>query len=157
MTDGELRLRLAAYLAGHSVLGLATGGPAGPWCSPVFFVHDEALRLYFLSSPDTRHGQNLAASPRAAGAITADYRDWREIQGIQLEGSAAKLSGAEREEALALYLAKFPSAAPFLDPAHPAYARAGGKVALYRLTPVRLGLTDNQRGFGSKEWLELQG
>lgn len=146
--------RIRAYLAAHHVLTLATQGPEGPWAAPLFYAAAD-LTLYFVSSPGSRHGRNLGAGGRAAAAIAEPYRDWQEIQGVQLEGVAAPLSGAERAAALAVYLARFPFAAAFLDPAGPLYPAAGQKVSLYRLQPQRLALTDNRVAFGHRDWLEV--
>lgn len=38
---------------------------------------------------------NLAHDPRVAVTIQEDYSDWLEIKGVQLEGVASEISGAE--------------------------------------------------------------
>jgi nitroimidazol reductase NimA-like FMN-containing flavoprotein (pyridoxamine 5'-phosphate oxidase superfamily) len=51
-----------ACLAEHYVLALGTCGPEGPWVASVYFAADltgDRLHLYFLSSPSSRHSQNL--------------------------------------------------------------------------------------------------
>ena len=43
---------------------LATVGPDGaPAAAAVFYAHDDALNLYFLSEERTQHGQNMLAQP----------------------------------------------------------------------------------------------
>lgn len=136
------------------MLVLATAGPEGPWASPVYYASDSALALYFFSDPASRHGRNLACHPWAGGAVTEEYARWEDIQGVQLEGPVEVLTEGDRQAGLRVYLYKFPWAELFLDPAGPYYTTVGAKVALYRLSPRRLGFVDNRRGFGHREWLE---
>jgi uncharacterized protein YhbP (UPF0306 family) len=156
VTD-EIRGRVRGLLETHSTATLATHGPDGPWAAAVFFASDSALRLYFLSDQRTRHGRDLNASPEVAVAINADCRDWSEIRGLQIAGRVAVLDGVARDEALNLYLAKFPAVAQMLDVPRGAdeamIAKRLGAASLYCLTPSRIRLIDNSRGFGFKEEL----
>jgi uncharacterized protein len=147
--DEALRARALDYLERHSVLTLATAGPDGPWAAAVFYVND-GFRLFFLSSPRSRHAVNLAASPRAAAAIQEDYRDWPEIKGIQLEGTVAEVGGAELQAVRARYAAKFPVVGQAAR-MPPAIAAALAQVRWYALTPDALHLIDNSAGFGRRE------
>ncbi|HEY6002001.1 MAG TPA: pyridoxamine 5'-phosphate oxidase family protein [Anaeromyxobacter sp.] len=149
--DEALRTKVLAYLAGHNVLTLSTFGPAGPWAAAVFYVND-GLRLYFLSSPRSRHAQDLAADPRTAAAIHEDYRDWPDIKGIQLEGRAAPVPEAEIDRVRALYGAKFPVVANAAK-APPEIAAALAGVRWYALTPEALHFIDNSAGFGQRRRL----
>jgi uncharacterized protein YhbP (UPF0306 family) len=149
--DDALRRKILAYLAGHGVLTLSTNGPAGPWAAAVFYVND-GLRLYFLSSPRSRHAQDLAADPRAAGAVHEDYRDWPEIKGVQLEGRVAPVPEGEIERVRALYGAKFPVVAN-ASKAPPEIAAALAGVRWYELTPEALYFIDNSGGFGKRQRL----
>lgn len=149
--DDALRSEVLAYLAAHNVVTLATAGPDGPWAAAVFYVN-EGLRLYFLSSPRSRHARDLALDPHAAGTIQEDYRDWPEIKGIQLEGRVAEVTGAELERVRALYAAKFPVVADAAG-APPALAAALAEVSWYALTPEALHLVDNSAGFGRRKRL----
>ncbi|MCI0394104.1 MAG: pyridoxamine 5'-phosphate oxidase family protein [Chloroflexi bacterium] len=141
-----VRQAALAYLAGHQVVTLATTGPLGLWAAAVFYASD-GFELVFLSAGHTRHGQNLAANPRAAATIQEDYRDWPEIKGIQLEGPVRQLAGAERAAAIALYQAKYPFVAAADAPLQSALAR----VNWYRLTPDRLYFIDNSKGLGHRD------
>jgi uncharacterized protein len=149
--DDALRTAVLDYLARHNVLTLATAGPAGPWAAAVFYVN-EGLRLYFLSSPRSRHAENLAADPRVAGAVHEDYRDWPEIRGVQLEGRAALVPDADVERVRGLYAAKFPVVADIAR-APPAVAAAFAGVRWYELAPARLLFIDNAAGFGKRRQL----
>ena len=104
----EVESTVRELLAAHSTLTLATCGPDGPWAAAVFFASDDDLNLYFVSDPRTRHGRDLVARGRAAGAVHPDCDDWGNIRGVQLEGSVCVLDGDARDAALRCYLAKFP-------------------------------------------------
>ena len=143
-----------SYLEAHNVATLATTGPEGPWAAAVFYANT-GFTLYFLSSPTSRHGRNIGGNAEAAATIQEDYSDWREIKGIQLEGQAKRLEGAERAEAEARFGAKFPRlVSPSLAPV--AIARALRLVAWYELEPTRVYFVDNSRGFGHRDEIPLQ-
>ena len=95
MADGQeaLRAEVLAYLGERYSLTLATDGAGGPWAAGSYFASD-GLTLYFLSDPASRHCQDIAVDGRVAAAIHEDYKDWREIRGVQLEGTAGPVVGA---------------------------------------------------------------
>ncbi|HLI26048.1 MAG TPA: pyridoxamine 5'-phosphate oxidase family protein [Chloroflexota bacterium] len=154
------RERVLSYLAHHNTVSLATVDREGrPWAATVFYVN-LGTDLYFLSEPHTRHCQNILATGRVAGTINEDYRDWQQIKGIQLEGTAAIVeSPAELLRALHAYLDKYPFVRSFLSPqALLQGVRIAGKaldVRLWRLRPERLWYLDNARGFSAREELPL--
>ncbi|MCU0804982.1 MAG: pyridoxamine 5'-phosphate oxidase family protein [Burkholderiales bacterium] len=106
MSDA-LAERVAAFLAQHHVMTLATCDEDGPWAAAVFFAF-EGLELYFLSSPQSRHARAIERDPRVAVTIQRDYRDWPEITGIQAEGRAAPVEGDERARVRRVYGERFP-------------------------------------------------
>lgn len=142
------------YMAAHHVMTLCTHGPDGPWAAPVFYAAS-GLTLYFVSNPETRHGRNIGAAAPVAAAITEDYDQWQEIQGLQLEGRCRRLTGEEQAAARAIFLARYPFAAAFLDPAGPMYERAGRTAAFYCLQPRRCCFVNNPAGFGRRECWDL--
>jgi uncharacterized protein len=149
MNPSGLRGVSIKYLSGHNVLNLATSGPGGIWGAAVFYASEE-FTVYFLSSPESRHSVNLAANPRVACTIQEDYRDWHEIRGIQLEGTATMISGVEQARAIALYASKFPLIANLADrPAE--IAAALRQISWYRVDPSRVFFLDNSLGFGHRE------
>jgi uncharacterized protein YhbP (UPF0306 family) len=137
------------YLGGHHVMTLGTWGEDGPWAAAVFYA-SRGTDLYFLSSPTSRHGRNMAAYPRVAATIQEDYRDWRDIRGIQLEGEVTRLQGDEAKAARLLYAEKFPVAAPLAQAPAP-IVQALAQIAWYRLRPERLFYIDNGKGFGHRD------
>lgn len=149
--DDTLRTRVQEFLDRHHVMTLATEGPAGPWAAAVFYVRD-GLRLYFVSSPRSRHGQALAASPRVAAAIHGECQAWSEIEGVQLEGRVAPVDDRALSRVRALYAARFPFVGK-VGELPPALVAALARVRWYELVPEAIYLLDNGAGFGHRERL----
>ncbi len=148
--DLELRQIVLEYLCHHQVMTVATIGEKGPWAAAVFYVN-EGFAFYFLSAGHTRHSQNIAGDDRVSATIQEDYKDWPAIKGIQLEGSARQLEGAERQLAQALYEEKY----PFIKNASSQIRLGLARVNWYRLLPVRLYFIDNSKGLGHRDEILL--
>ena len=164
------REQTLAYLAGHNVMTLATEGTEGRWAAAVFYVN-VGWTLYFLSSPKSRHSRNIAVRPGIAAAIQEDYSDWTEIKGVQMEGAAHRIEGAERAMAIECYERKFPivraeSNPEAADPqaskpskqapdANAQIREAMSKITWFRFAPRRLYFIDNSLGLGHREEIIL--
>ena len=148
-----LRRSIADYLAGHHVMTLATQSADGPWAAAVFYAND-GDRLLFLSSPTSRHCQNLALDPRCSATIHENYHDWSRIKGIQLEGLVIEARGEERDLARRLYAQKFPFVGQLVD-APASLVSALARVHWYVLLPKRMYFIDNSRGLGHREHIDL--
>lgn len=148
-----LGMRVQRYLRDHNVATVATSGSGGPWAAAVFYVSD-GYTLYFLSSPTTRHCLDLAQEARVAVTIQEDYADWLEIKGVQIEGIAVEISGAEEEKARKLYGRKFPVVG-LLAQAPAAIVKAMAKVRWYKVVPHRLYFIDNSLGLGNRDEVDL--
>lgn len=144
------------YMRDHNTLSLCTYGEGAPWGASVFYAND-GLAIYFLSDPKTRHGRNMSENPVVAVTINEDYRDWRQIKGIQLEGRVDVVSGrVEKARAFATYLRKFPFVAEFFSSSSKLSLAMLTKVTsttFYRITPTRMFFLDNEKGFGHREEL----
>jgi hypothetical protein len=155
--DGGPRARIAQFLAAHTTMTLATVGQDGPDRAPaaaaVFYAHDDAMNLYFLSEERTQHGQNMLAHPQVAAAIHADGQDWRAIRGVQVRGTASLVVAGELAHTAAVYGRKYAFVAALL-------AGSGGpgvlggplaKARFWALRPSWIRLIDNTVRFGFKE------
>ena len=165
----ELRQTVLAFLQQHHVMTLATQGAApadgaapaqsdqdddsGPWAAAVFYAHADTT-LYFLSSARSRHARDLARDARVAVSIQSQPADWKDIRGIQLQGRAVQLEGAERLAAMARYGLRFPIVGN-LAQAPAAIVQAFAKVSWYRIDAKYLFFIDNSKGFGHRDRLDL--
>ncbi len=138
------------YLEQHTIITLATHGSLGLWAAAVFYASEE-FDIYFISAGHTRHAQNMAETRQASGTIQEDYHDWAAIKGIQLEGFVELLSGPAKERAIIIYGDKY----PFIKAANGPIQSALEVMNWYRLTPERVYLVDNSRGFGHRDEVEL--
>jgi uncharacterized protein YhbP (UPF0306 family) len=149
----DLQKKVLAYLQAHNVMTLATSGPEGLWAAAVFYVND-GFRLYFLSSPDSRHSLNLETQPRIAATIQEDYKDWPEIKGIQLEGEAKRVIVSKQALVVARYGSKFPIIAN-ISKAPAEVLQAFNKITWYQIVPDRLYFIDNSLGLGHRDEVQL--
>ena len=146
--------QLLDYLKSHNTMTLATCAGNIPWAATVFYASDD-LRLYFFSAPESRHCQNLAANSRVAVTIQEDYKDWRKIKGIQLEGRVELVDGLlEKAKAMAVYAIKYPDVIKlFTDPSSGVFHKAFRKVKFYCVVSEKLFFIDNEQGFGKRQEL----
>jgi uncharacterized protein YhbP (UPF0306 family) len=154
----DLKRQVLDYLQSHNTMTLATSAGDFPWAATVFYASDD-LRLYFFSAPDSRHCQNLSANARVAVTVQEDYKDWREIKGIQLEGKVVLVDGVlEKGKAMTIYARKYPEVIKlFSDPKSGVFYKAFLKVKFYCVVPEKLFYIDNQQGFGKRQELVLDG
>ena len=150
--DMKLQDKVLEYLQTCNVLTLATNGVDGLWAAAVFYVNKD-FTLYFLSNPATRHALNIIDNPQVAGTIHEDYKDWKKIKGIQLEGVVHKISGSKKADAIAHYIGKF----PLIGKQTPTeIGEALHRVSWYALTPSLLYFIDNSIGLGHRDRVDLK-
>ena len=148
MTTRDPRALALAYLAEHRVMTLATRAADDLWAAAVFYANDDFV-LYFLSAAHTRHARHIAVNGQVAATIQEDYRDWPDIRGIQLEGTAELL--ADPAEAQRRYRDRY----PFIAGADEKMQQALARVGWYKLTPTRLYFIDNSLGLGHRDEIAL--
>jgi len=137
------------------VLTLATIGGGMPQAAALFYAVGARGELYVLSAPQSRHGQNLRQNCRVAVTIQGEPAHWRDIRGLQIEGTARPVTNrAEREEALRRYLARFPELQDEPEPddtVGQTMQAALRQATLYCIEPTWIRWIDNTQGFGHKE------
>ncbi|MCB9453500.1 MAG: pyridoxamine 5'-phosphate oxidase family protein [Anaerolineaceae bacterium] len=145
----ESKEAIRAFLETQSTLTLATVDDDGtPRAAPLFYVSDDDLNLYWLSSPTSRHSLNLGAHPQVAATIYPAVWAWTAIRGLQIEGIAGIVTGSEhRESILACYQQKFN-----LPPDLNAIIEQS---TLYTLRPTWIRWLDNSVSFGFKAEITL--
>ena len=152
-----LRRKILEYLKTHHTMTIASCQGNDPWAAAVFYAND-GFELYFFSHPHSRHGLNMTANRRVSAAIHEDYRDWRAVRGIQLEGRAERLrSSARQAKFWNIYRKKFPFVDEFFRPG-PLREMLLPKLAgigLYKIVPATIWYIDNSAGFGHRERLSF--
>jgi len=150
MTRSEFVEAASAFLKKHTTLTIATVDREGwPQAADVFYASDDALRLYFVSGEKSRHALNLSRASRVAVTVHNATWDWRDIQGVQIEGEArASVDPDERDRAWALFRGKFPFTAEFVDQ----IVRSN----FYAVIPNWARLIDNTRGFDHRVEFNLR-
>ncbi|MFT5721222.1 MAG: hypothetical protein ACI9W6_001535 [Motiliproteus sp.] len=165
-SEAELRAEITALLQGSQTLTLATlsapaavGGVVEPWAAELFFVNDDDLALYFISSADSRHSRDLLQSPQVAATVSTHVSDWFCAKGLQICGQAAEVPESQRAAVLALYLHKSPQLqAVYLTPANAgeeAIRERLIKSCFFVIRPDWIRLIDNNIQFASKRELRL--
>jgi hypothetical protein len=87
--------------------------------------------------------------------VHAQANSWRDIRGLQMEGEAEPVAGAEeRARAFAIYVAKFPFARELL--AADGSVAGGSRVEAHAFRPARIRYIDNARGFGTRFVIRLE-
>jgi uncharacterized protein YhbP (UPF0306 family) len=134
----------AAFLREQTTLSLATTGEQSEACvAPLFYIVDKELSLYWLSSENSLHSQNIERAPRAAATVYCATENWKEIRGVQLRGTVSKVTDPVRRAALIkVYCERFKIGRVL--------RLAIRQSALYAFQPEFLRSIDNARGFGFK-------
>ena len=149
-------------LQDHHTVTISTTDEKSVWSATVFYVSDENLNLFFLSSAKSRHIQHIQKNPHVSAAIYKDQKDWEKIKGIQMSGMVIELEGTERKLAIDMYLKKY----QFLDrainnPLNDDEEKIGSQFAsipFFKLKPSFIRIIDNQVSFGHKEEIkEIEG
>jgi uncharacterized protein YhbP (UPF0306 family) len=148
MTDVQ-RAGVAAFLAKHTTMTIATVDPDGrPQAADVFFASDDDLKLYWVSDERSRHSQNLGRAERVAASVHQETWDWRDVQGLQIEGWARQIvDPVDAGRAWALFRDKYAFTSAFTDEI------AGSR--FYVMTPSWLRVIDNSLHFGHHEEFNL--
>lgn len=89
-TNAQKLDAIAALLHSQNTLTLSTCDEAGwPQATPLFYLADADLRLYWLSSANSEHSRHVVREPRVAAAVYREAASWKEIRGVQMRGAAA--------------------------------------------------------------------
>jgi uncharacterized protein YhbP (UPF0306 family) len=111
-------------VAANSYMVVGTVGHDGcPWVSPVFFAPVGDDRLYWVSSPDSRHSRNIAQCPKVALTVFDSGVAIGRAEAVYFEAQAFRAAGAETAAALDALNARLPKSkqlsAQDLEPAGP--------------------------------------
>jgi len=168
--NSKLKETVLKYLKEHYTMTIATASGEAPWAAAIFYASD-GFTLYFLSDPESRHSKDITVNPVVAVTVNEDYRDWRKIKGIQMEGKA-ELVTAEDElaRAVAAYVNKYSFTAAYLKLLSSPFPRIVGYLdrllgrlphvpglpatftaSFYKLIPTKVRFIDNEKSFSHHE------
>lgn len=139
---------VADFLRAHSTFTLATLSDDGtPHSTPLFYIANENLELYWLSSGASGHSMHLAVRSNVSAAIYSETDEWEKIRGVQLWGTAGVVQESNlRKEIVKAYTERFHLGTIF--------RLAIVACNLYCFTPTRVRYLDNSKHFGYKrEWI----
>ena len=103
-TDNNERAALEAIVSASSYMTLATADAAGlPWASPVWFASTDCRQFFWVSSPDARHSQNLAARPELAISIFDSRQPPYSGQGVYVSATGEAVPESEIDAGLEVY------------------------------------------------------
>ncbi len=145
MSDAPSQLEtIATLLRAETTLALATADENGqPFVAPLFYLVDQDLTLYWLSSASAAHSLNLARSSQAAVTVYRHAESWKEICGVQMRGQATAITARDRRRALLKrYRERFQLGAIF--------RLAISQCTLYAFRPESFRYLDNSRHFGTR-------
>jgi nitroimidazol reductase NimA-like FMN-containing flavoprotein (pyridoxamine 5'-phosphate oxidase superfamily) len=88
MTNGADILR--TIVDGNSFMTMATADADGvPWATPGWFATEDYRSLYWVSSPDTKHSQNLAVRPEISVVVYDSTQRPGNVMAAYMTGTAA--------------------------------------------------------------------
>jgi uncharacterized protein YhbP (UPF0306 family) len=155
MTLEQFEAAVKSLLDSVPAMTLATSVDSQPWASDVYFAAS-GYELIFFSSPASRHSQNLVANSSCAATVHPSTASWREIRGLQMEGTAEPITAVDATaQAILIYSAKFPFARDLMaNPFEMGKKALNVKAHLFR--PARIHYLDNALGFGTRLSLRVE-
>lgn len=130
------------YLEQAKVMQLATSTNDQPWACTVHYYSDSELNLYWISTTERQHSQQIAQNPKVAAAILVHLNtpDERYVIGISLEGTA-ELIGQHIDELIGQgYIQKLGREPALLTD----IASGKNPHKFYRLKPSKIVLFDSK-------------
>lgn len=91
MNNQEIEYTIREYIEQVLHMSLATTVNNKPWVCEVHFSYDDELNLYFRSTSDRRHCEELVANPNVAGNIVTQHFKNQAVRGVYFEGQAEEL------------------------------------------------------------------
>lgn len=136
---------LLDYLNSQRLMTLATSNKK-PWVATVYFVTDKDLNLYFVSSPQSKHCQDIDKNNKVACAIADSHiPNSGEKVGIQLQGIASQIKGWEKTK---VFLKMWHKANPGAEKINIKNMQTGAVTSrVYRIKPTYIKFM-NKKIFG---------
>lgn len=108
MDNDQIENIIRHYIPQVIHMSLATVADNKPWVCEVHFAYDNSMNLYWISSPERRHSQEIAKNPNVSGNIVTQHFLNQKPRGVYFEGQAHKLEGVPVEHpAYQAYASRF--------------------------------------------------
>jgi uncharacterized protein len=151
MNEKQVEAIIRDYIPQIIHMSLATVQDNKPWVCEVHFSYDDELNLYFMSSANTRHGQEIAKNPHVAGNIVVQHHKDQKVRCVDFEGTAEILSAADAEtQAYKAYVSRYGESEGLLNE-----IRKDGDARFFKITVSDYFLFDSygdQRGKYHLPW-----
>lgn len=104
----ELRQFIHDYLEQAKLMQVVTSKNNQPWACTVYFVYNDQFNLYWISTPQRRHSQEIKENNKVAGTIVLPHTPGDKVRGLQFEGVAEELNDrSSAEPAMKYYADRF--------------------------------------------------
>ena len=126
------------WLSKQHVVSYCVANDQDMWCANALYLFDpQAVTFFFLSDPQTRHGQISGKQTRVAGTVSGQTKNVALIRGVQFKGELTLLEGEAAIAVRERYNRRFPVARMMSAP-------------VWAIRLDELKFTDNTLGFGKK-------
>jgi uncharacterized protein YhbP (UPF0306 family) len=138
----DMKELIKTHLDQVNIMQLATVADSAPWACNLHFYAGDDMSLYWISSPKSRHSQELAANPNVAVAVMVHENSPEEnyVIGLSMVGRAELLQELPPDPIVDGYMAKHKR--------HPKLAvdiRSGENPnKFYKFTPSKVILIDSK-------------
>ena len=130
MKPEQIEQTIRDYIPQIVHMSLATCVDNKPWVCDVHFAYDDDLNIYFRSTADRRHCQEIAQNPSVAGNIVTQHHKNQKVRGVYFEGVAEHLEDVgEDSPAVAATAVRYGK-----DSAIQALSQDSGKPCYYKIT-----------------------
>lgn len=120
-----------------------------------YFCYNDILEIYFLSDPNSTHCHNIARRPNVAMTIFDSNQPWDQSKcGLQLFGTCKITGSKQAKSADALYKARFPSYAQWVEVLNAA-ERKGFTSRFYIFRPTQIKILD-ENDFGEETYVVVR-
>lgn len=130
MDNEKIEKTIRTYLPQIAHMSLATSKDNKPRVFEVHFVWDNDLNIYFCSSKESQHSQDVRDNPNVAGTIVTQHFLEQKVRGVYFEGICEQLENLADDDPIVLAYEQRFGMGPQIAQA----AREDGKARFYKIT-----------------------
>jgi nitroimidazol reductase NimA-like FMN-containing flavoprotein (pyridoxamine 5'-phosphate oxidase superfamily) len=99
-----LRTLATTIIEANQYMTLATADATGlPWASPVWYAAPDLREFFWISSPDARHSNNIAARPQIAAVIFDSQQPIGTGQAVYLSAVAEEVAARDIDSGMSTF------------------------------------------------------